>query len=165
LLVLTKALLLYLAHLIALIGTPYAKLNCSRYILAARGADLELCNSSEMYYGCGGRMVQVGAAHKDVVELSLYEDELQPGDVICFRAGHVSAYLGAGLMVGSGRSGVKVRRILGQFPLDNWYHGPIRVQRWKDLAEKDLRPHHADPGMLARLGNNVGPKPRAGHAG
>jgi hypothetical protein len=161
--VIAKALALYIAHLLALIGTPYAKLNCSRYILAAHGNDSELCNSSEMYYGCGGRMVQVGAAHKDVVELSLYEDELQPGDVICFRAGHVLAYLGAGLMVGSGRNGVAVRRILDHSPFDNWYHGPIRVQRWKDLAEEDLRPHRADPETLVRLGNNVGMRPRAGH--
>jgi len=153
--VVAKALALYIAHLLALIGTPYAKLNCSRYILAAHGSDLELCNSSEMYYGCGGRMVQVGAAHKDIVELSLYENELQPGDVLCFRGGHVSAYLGAGLMIGSARNGVAVRRILDQFPFDNWYHGAIRVQRWKDVAEKDLRPHRADPGMLVRLGNNV----------
>jgi hypothetical protein len=101
-------------------------------------------------------MVQVGAAHKDVVELSLYENELQPGDVLCFRGGHVSAYLGAGLMVGSARNGVAVRRILDQFPLDNWYHGPIRVQRWKDVAEENLRPHRADPGILVLLGNNVG---------
>jgi cell wall-associated NlpC family hydrolase len=81
-------------------------------------------------------MVQAGAVHKDVVELSLNEDELQPGDMICFRAGHVSAYLGAGLMVGSRRSGVQVRRILDQFPHHGHAHPRSTRQRFQTHARR-----------------------------
>ena len=133
---LSKAVVVYIAHLIALIGTPYTKLNCTEFILTAHGETQE-CDSSQMFRGCQGRMIQVGLEHKDVVEMSLYENELQPGDVLCFRGGHVAAYLGNGWIIDSARDAVGVRRLLDQFPYDAWYHGPVRVRRWASDAQAD----------------------------
>ena len=121
---------LYIAHLIALTGTPYAKLNCYQFISVAHGGPV--CTSAEMFQGCGGRMRQIGGTYSDLVEVvTLHERELLPGDVICFRGGHVAAYLGDGKIIDSGRDGVHERDLLSQFPLDPWYHGPIHIMRWK----------------------------------
>lgn len=120
----------YVSGLCALIGTPYAKLNCYEFIVAAHGGPR--CTSAEMFSnGCDGRMKQIGGTYKDLIELSvLHSGELQAGDVICFRGGHVAVYLSDDVIIDSGKDGVHKRSLLAQMPFDPWYHGPIRVMRW-----------------------------------
>jgi hypothetical protein len=121
----------YVSGLCALIGTPYAKLNCYEFIIAAHGGPR--CTSVEMFSsGCDGRMKQIGGTYKDLIELSvLHSSELQAGDVICFRGGHVAVYLSDDVIIDSGKDGVHKRSLLAQMPFDPWYHGPIRVMRWR----------------------------------
>src|SRR5277367_2940617 len=113
----------YVAKLEALVGTPYAKLNCSGYISTAHGH--ERCSAADMWNTCGSELKLVQhVADKDAIDYF----SLQPGDVAAFHGVHVAAYLGDGVWVDSdpAHNGVGKIRLEKVNPYDPWFAGEVR---------------------------------------
>lgn len=119
--------------MLAMKGQPYSNVSC--YDFLYRSAKQAPCKVIRT--GCEGRMKIVEEFH-DAVILSIFEDELKPGDVAVFLGGgHVAAYLGNHLWMDSTPRGVQEFRLLDRAPFDYWYNpnprtGKIQILRWRN---------------------------------
>jgi hypothetical protein len=118
----------YVAKLQQLVGTPYAKLDCSGYISTAHGH--ERCSAADMWNTCGSELKLVEhVADKDEIDYS----KVRPGDVAAFHGVHVAAYLGDGVWVDSDpmHNGVGRIRLGNTNPYDPWFSGEVKILRWR----------------------------------
>lgn len=124
---------LILLAALALQHTPYAKLNCWKFINTAAHSD---CGAALLSTTCGGKLTVVYSG-LSTAELVTLEGTLQAGDIAQFHGGHVSMYLGHGTWIDSTRK----RNGVAQFKMADelvagergWYGGPIQIVRWRNL--------------------------------
>ena len=125
----------YVDRLVDLAGTPYAQLNCSAYICAAKRH--APCSALSMYWGCDGAL-EIVAEYADHTLID--QNLLQPGDVAAIKGIHVVAYVGGGVWMDSDVKHGGVNPInLWMEPMDDpWFSGRVRILRWKQSSQPRL---------------------------
>jgi hypothetical protein len=115
----------YVSRLLASLGVPYYRLNCSQYICMAK--QQPYCNSADMYDGCYGALELI----EQVPSLTEVDySRLRAGDIAAFHGAHVAAYITGRTWVDSDpeHGGVGIMKAV---PHDPWFSGPVRILRWK----------------------------------
>jgi hypothetical protein len=115
---------IYVSHLLAFEGVPYARMNCSQFVCMAKQHNY--CSSAEIYRGCNGAFEIVEqAASLSEIDYS----RLRAGDIAAFHGVHVAAYVTGTTWLDSDpeHGGVGLMKAT---PFDPWFKGPIRILRW-----------------------------------